>query len=323
MQRVRGTGGVKTRHYTGFASCRRPADTLQPFAPSPERRCSGNGYKEVKPGIRFLLSAAFIFSTTAIPAQDKSFAYLNHLVQKREYFDAAVETVRLGVYDKNIPAAEFDYIERSLRFKNADYRYVIRSDTGGNGMRETLLLSQSYFFLHNYNSAHAALDALPVRNTPSLLLVKTYQSLVLFDFREAANAAQLLKEQNSKYNALYEQISKYNCIKSRSPFFSAFLSSFVPGAGQLYSERYRDALLSLALTAGGGAGTYYLYKNNQRSWSYLTAFFTALFYAGNIIGGYHSAEKYNYENNTDFSQSIITKNSFYDPLDFADRKVIQ
>lgn len=271
----------------------------------------------------FILCAFLIINATEAFGQSEKFGHLNHLIKKGNYLDAAVETVHLSAYTPGIPPAEFNYLERVLRYKNADYRYVIKRTDGKSSLRETLLLSQSYFHLHNYDSARSVLSAAPEKNDPNLLLVKTYQSIMLFDFSSASLLARQLSEQNTKYKSLNEQLSKYKNIKTRSPAASALLSTLLPGAGQLYSGRFSDALLSFSLTASAGAGTYYLYRNNHKSWSYLTAFMAVLFYAGNIIGGYHSAEKYNYENRSTFTQSILKNNSFYEGLDFADRRIVR
>lgn len=78
----------------------------------------------------------------------------------------------------------------------------------------------------------------------------------------------------------------------KSPALSGVFSALLPGAGQLYSERYRDALSSFLYN---GILGYLFYDANKdgRNSAYVFGTLTGVFYLSNIYGAVNSAQNAN------------------------------
>ena len=80
--------------------------------------------------------------------------------------------------------------------------------------------------------------------------------------------------------------------KKKSPL-AAGLLSIIPGMGQLYCERYHDALVSFLLNAALGWSAWELFENDHNALGSLAAFLGIGFYSGNISSAATGAHKYN------------------------------
>lgn len=87
----------------------------------------------------------------------------------------------------------------------------------------------------------------------------------------------------------------------------------VPGAGYLYCERYKDALVSFLLNVGLMVAVYQAWDHDQEALAGVIGFVATGFYTGNIYGSISSAHKYNQTlirkmlNHTISIQPMITK----------------
>lgn len=88
-------------------------------------------------------------------------------------------------------------------------------------------------------------------------------------------------------------------LKRRSPFFSATLSTILPGAGQAYCGRWGDAWQSFSVTGlfAGAALYYFLCSSDTTTANTVKGIATAslggLFWLGNIYGAVNTALDYN------------------------------
>ena len=84
-------------------------------------------------------------------------------------------------------------------------------------------------------------------------------------------------------------------LPSRSPFLAGVLSTFVPGAGRLYTGRIGDALTSLIIVSLTGWQAYDGFRrdglSSAKGWTLGTL--SGIFYVGNIYGSVISARVYN------------------------------
>jgi len=78
----------------------------------------------------------------------------------------------------------------------------------------------------------------------------------------------------------------------KSPALSGVFSALLPGAGQLYSERYRDALSAFLYNGILGYLFYDSHKDGRNS-SYVFGTITGVFYLSNIYGAVNSAQNAN------------------------------
>jgi tetratricopeptide (TPR) repeat protein len=106
--------------------------------------------------------------------------------------------------------------------------------------------------------------------------------------------SQISEQGKKKYNinALINKLERIDKIKHKNPKLAGALA-IIPGAGFLYCERYRDALVSFLLNSALIIASYKSFQNNNPYLGGAIAFFETGFYAGNIYGSITSAHKYN------------------------------
>jgi tetratricopeptide (TPR) repeat protein len=82
-------------------------------------------------------------------------------------------------------------------------------------------------------------------------------------------------------------------LPRKSPALAGGLSAVLPGSGQLYAGRPRDAGLAFALNSAFILGAWQSFDHGMPAVGGLLAFFEAGWYAGNIFNAVNSTEKYN------------------------------
>lgn len=82
-------------------------------------------------------------------------------------------------------------------------------------------------------------------------------------------------------------------LPRKSPALAGGLSAVLPGSGQLYAGRPRDAGLAFALNSAFILGAWQSFDHGMPAVGGLLAFFEVGWYAGNIFNAVNSTEKYN------------------------------
>ena len=91
---------------------------------------------------------------------------------------------------------------------------------------------------------------------------------------------------------LHNALAGVDELPTKSPALSGTLS-IIPGGGQLYCNRYEDALIAFALNAGFIWAAADAFDNEQYGLGGLLSFVGLGFYLGNIYGAVNDAHKYN------------------------------
>lgn len=110
-------------------------------------------------------------------------------------------------------------------------------------------------------------------------------------------------QQQYRVKELNQTISDTSTIPTKNPTLSGALS-FVPGAGQLYCNRYEDAFISFAVNLGLIWAAYDAFDNEQYGLGGLLSFVGIGFYAGNIYGAVNDAHKYNHQQTRQFVDQL-------------------
>lgn len=85
---------------------------------------------------------------------------------------------------------------------------------------------------------------------------------------------------------------------------TAGLLSIVPGAGQLYTNRYQDAATAFLINAGLIWAAWESFDNEQYALGSVISFVGFGFYAGNIYGAVSSAHKYNRDRISEYRERL-------------------
>ena len=101
-------------------------------------------------------------------------------------------------------------------------------------------------------------------------------------------------EGRRQYNtgAIAKPLEQAGQIPQKSPSTAGALS-IIPGAGQLYCHRYKDALIAFVLNVGTFWAAHDAFENDQVGLGSLLSFVGLGFYAGNIYGAFNDAHKFN------------------------------
>jgi tetratricopeptide (TPR) repeat protein len=102
---------------------------------------------------------------------------------------------------------------------------------------------------------------------------------------------------------LQQALARSDSIPFKHPTTAGFLS-IVPGGGQLYCNRYQDALTAFLINAGLIWAAWEAFDDEQYALGSVITFVEFGFYAGNIYGAVSGAHKYNRDRVTEFRERL-------------------
>ena len=143
-----------------------------------------------------------------------------------------------------------------------------------------------------------------------------YQSaLVLVDMEEWKRASETFS-QIPKESVLFPAASNFSSglenidnLPRKSPEIAGTLAAVVPGAGHLYTERPRDALLAFLLNGAFIWAAVELFEDEKYVAGGVVTFFELGWYSGNIYSAVSSAHKYNKRAKGEFLQNLMERSS--------------
>ena len=276
-----------------------------------------------------------------ITAQKK---FILELYKNKRYFDCIAETQRLLNYkDKSLNNENLKYFINTCYYSAEQYKTVISNlgtiDTGNikntKKPENLFLLSHSYHKIGYYNSSmnilnginYSDIDESSRKNlfaNKAEILINNYEYNDIF--LEIAKAEKYVNRINHSMTLqdLKKDLQRYNEIGLRSKWLSASISAVIPGAGQVYSGKIMDGILSFTAVAGSAFGTYYFYNKKEKPLALTFAFFTCLFYGGNVYGAWNSALYTNSRLNRQFANELIKKYDLnYNPGDYINTGIFE
>jgi len=96
--------------------------------------------------------------------------------------------------------------------------------------------------------------------------------------------------------------------QTKSPMFSAFLSSVIPGLGKVYNKRPEDGLFAFGMVNLFGFTALKAYQSGLVVTGVVTSGLALTLYLGTIYGSYVGCQLYNQELETNWSQKIEQMN---------------
>lgn len=246
--------------------------------------------------------------------------FVLELFSSGRYFDCIAETRRLSIMDPSGgDAAEYDYFINVNYFLGGQYKSVINNLQSGGiqsaDFRETILLSRAYCMLHFDSRAYERLMSIDYRLSYGVynreLFLRRLEMLIRDSrYEEALKESEIAREYLEDvldFDLIINDLKECESVDRRSPLLSAALSAAIPGAGQMYSGRYTDGLVSLIAIGATACGSYFFHARGDRPLSLTLGFFSALFYAGNIYGAWNSAETATDESERNFREKFSAK----------------
>ncbi|OVE75208.1 hypothetical protein BVX97_05190 [bacterium E08(2017)] len=228
----------------------------------------------------------------------------DYLYEKGEYYRAITEYERYQ-FLKGSPDAAVSYriglsYYMGEQYKNASkvFESVHLDNPGSDVGRDSLLmLADCIFQSGEYRRAAMHLSTLPKADTSAKIAIKlAWCDIWDGSSDDAGERLNGLVGEGDDYDVardLAGRFKEYDDLPSKSPGFAAFLSAVLPGAGQLYDGRYKDAGISFFMNGLMLWAAIEGFNNDQEVAGSFAAFLEVGFYAGNVYNAASSAHKYN------------------------------
>ena len=109
---------------------------------------------------------------------------------------------------------------------------------------------------------------------------------------------------NEQQRIILADLDRYEELPYKSPRLAGGLSALLPGAGQVYTGRMKQAALTFLLNGAFILGTIEAINNENYAVGGILAFFEVGWYGGNIYNAVNNAHKYNRRIRHDFRQRM-------------------
>lgn len=281
--------------------------------------------------ILFALTASGAFAGEQILIDaDRQFNYAETLYSEGDYFLAIPEYRRfVHFFPRDERVEEAEYKTGLAWFKGGNYRQALRIFLDFTEKSpDTLFFAEAYFMTARcYEKLNDGKDALIYLNNLSKLSDESgvrdrafYQSgLIYLDmgmWERALNSFAAISETPSAtgekngdlfaYEKIKRALEERDRIKRKSPGLAGSLA-VIPGAGYLYLNMYRNALVSFLLNGGFILAASESFADDNYALGGLISFVGFGFYAGNIYGSISGAHKYNRNEERKFIRSVKGK----------------
>ena len=107
-----------------------------------------------------------------------------------------------------------------------------------------------------------------------------------------------------KAEYLARGLDRMDEVPQKSPPAAGILAALLPGAGHLYSERYRDAAIAFVLNGAFIWGTVEAFEHKNYVLGGILTFFELGWYSGNIYSAVSGAHKYNRDKKKDYLDQL-------------------
>jgi len=283
----------------------------------------------------FFLILDYSFSEEAEISAEKLFQFAESLFKEGEYYRAITEYKRfISYYPENSLIGNAMYQIGNCYFQAEKWDEAIKSFKEFNSKYPDSALAkealqktgESYLNKGDKENAKKIFDLIKekypeddVSNKAKINLGMIY--LENEDWSKASEAFSQVKE-NSEHKALADRLlhgaKEGEKLPRKSPVLAGLLSTALPGAGQLYTGRKLDSLISFLLNGVFIWGAIESFNRDIYVAGGILSFFELGWYSGNIYNAISDAHKYNRDTKLRFIEEL-KKDSFlstgYSPKD--------
>ena len=276
-----------------------------------------------------------------LPVAEKQFAFAESLFGEKDYFRAITEYKRfLFLYpgdSDRAEAAQFRIGECYLRAERWEeaieaFNVFLRRYPESVRVDEALLFrGTAEKKLKRFSEALSSFDTVVDRDTRKYRDRGVYEGALLLleqgDWPQARERFLRVSGENplARPAVVYSGgLEKEGEIPTKSPAVAGTLAALLPGAGHLYTDRPKDALIAFLLNGAFIWAAIELFDDGNAVAGGVVTFFELGWYTGNIYSAVSSAHKYNRRMREDFLRILEEKallSKHYDherqPLGFA------
>ena len=247
---------------------------------------------------------------------ERQFQFAEHYFQKGEYYRAIGEYERFLYFFPLSNKVELARYKIGLSFlKGEQYKEAIQAFNAliedykntEYALKSYLKISKAYVLLKRYDMALTSIKNLITIAPDKEIRDEAYYQggwvyLEMGLWGKAQKYFEKISFQNrEKYNLsqILMGLDRKLPLKRKNPTTAGMLS-IIPGAGHLYCERKRDALISFLLNGAMIYAAYEAFDHDLDVLGGIITFFELGFYSGNIYSAVSSAHKYNRDEKSKF-----------------------
>ena len=257
--------------------------------------------------------------TTMVIKADDQFQFAERYFAKGEYYRAIGEYERFIHFfpqDPRVVLARYrvglSYLkgERFTQAVQSFHALIEKYEDTELVITSYFKLSESYVKLEQFGNSLTALDSLIKKSSDPAVKDKAYYKqgwiyLEMDEWEKAQASFDSISPKNRdtyRLKQLSEDMNKKS-LEAKNPVTAGWLA-VIPGAGHLYCERYRDALIAFLLNGAMIYAAYEAFDHDNEGLGGLITFFEIGLYSGNIYSAVNSAHKYNRKQKRDFFQYL-------------------
>jgi len=252
-----------------------------------------------------LMHPIFVECSCAKNASDRQFEFARSLLQQERYKTSITEFQRfLFLYpnDKRVLEAHYQMglayqMQKQYVFAIDHYHKSIGQVLNEIGIQAAYALSDCYQKRNDLVMAKNVLESLLQKTDQIKISDEIHYRLSWIDIRNRQFDSAIVHMNTIEDESAYPlNIIKHGIntkkLPEKRPFLAGMLS-IVPGLGQAYCGRYRDASLSFIVNGIIGWAAWESFDHERPALGSLISFFGLGFYSGNIYSAMNSAHKHN------------------------------
>lgn len=261
--------------------------------------------------------------------REKQVGFAESLYSEGDYYRAITEYKRFNfLYPVDILVEKSDFRIGECYFKAKRWSeaidvfkpFILKYPRGSFRDNAIFMRGQAEKQLKRYPDALSTFDELIKSQSFAFSDKAKYERAMILveqeEWLKAREAFATLSEDNPLYSSAVrfsQGLERMDQIPQKSPVVAGTLAAILPGAGHLYTERPRDALVSFLLNGSFIWAAIELFRNNNYVAGGIVTFFEIGWYSGNIYSAVSSAHKFNRRVQDEFIQGLKEKSglSFY------------
>jgi len=260
--------------------------------------------------IKIVMAALFLFCFSSVYAEDEAIMMGDYFYKQDNYKEAVTEYKRFinfsnsdaaigdAFYRIGLAERKMGLWEQSIESLNTA---VSKTQVERLQAERTISIASTLIAIHKYSEAELQLLEISTFSTDKKLkkdasILRFICNLNKYDWVEANNSMNefiILENKpilSDECESFFEQIKS---IKLKSQNKSVFLSSIIPGSGQIYASDWENGIKALLLNVAWGYLTVRLIQNNDRKDGFIPFIFLINYYCGNRLQAKNSIIKYN------------------------------
>ena len=189
-------------------------------------------------------------------------------------------------WDEAVTACD-EWLKKFPASSRANEAYLLK----GLALSEEKELSQARFF---FRKAQERSPGTTLADEAQFQIARTYVKEE--KWREAAEEFRKIEKTAKLYpkgEYWAKGLDRMDQVPHKSPVAAGILAAVLPGAGHVYSERYRDAAIDFLLNGAFIWGMIASFQQNNNVVGGILTFFELGWYSGNIYSAVSSVHKYN------------------------------